>query len=79
MKRTQLNNKAREVPWLAIPNRYWCFKSTNCTGLDRGIVSIPYRHCTDNPIIPDLIKHHWGDSSLIAVLTFLRYTRKRTK
>jgi hypothetical protein len=44
-----LKNKARGVLWLAIPKRYLSFKSTKCTGLDRGIVSIPYRHCTDNP------------------------------
>ena len=79
MKRTQLQNKARGVLWLAIPKRYLSFKSTKCTALDRGIVSIPYRHCADDPIIPDLIKHQWGDNIFIAVLTFLKYARMRTK
>jgi len=42
MKRKQLNNKAREVPWLAIPHRY-C--SGNSVGyLNRSIVSIPWRN-----------------------------------
>ena len=42
MKQSPIKNKAREVLWLAIPNRYFRDDSRAC--LNRGIFSIPWRH-----------------------------------